>query len=181
MKHLNDIDTPRLVLRKIKISDADDMFEYASRKDVTKYLLWSPHEDLQYTKCFLKFLIKKYKKGEYFDYGIELKDEKKLIGTCGFVNIDTDNRKAEIGYVLNPSYQGNGYAIEAVKAVIDYAYNVLNLNRVEARVMEGNTSSVKLLEKIGMTFEGMGREELFVKGAFVNVLHFALIKGKDKL
>lgn len=177
---LNDIVTERLTLRKMRASDAADMFEYASLEEVTKYLLWSPHESLDYTKSFLKFLVKKYKKGEYLDYGIELREEKKLIGTCGFVSVDTDNKKAEIGYVLNPAYQGNGYAVEAVKAVIDYAFCVLSLNRVEARVMQGNAPSINLLEKIGMTFEGRGREELFVKGNFADVLHYAYVKEKTE-
>ncbi len=176
INRMNGIETHRLILRKIRVSDAEDMYEYASIEALTEYLLWSPHESLEYTKSFLKFLTKKYKSGEYLDWGIEHKSEKKLIGTCGFSSLDVDNSKAEIGYVLSPAYQGNGYAAEAVKAVISFAFETLSLNRVEARVMEGNDASCSLLEKLGMKLEGRGVEEIFVKDKFRNVLHYAILK-----
>lgn len=176
INEMNSIETPRLILRKLRVGDAEDMYEYACDEALTEYLLWSPHESVKYTKSFLKFLLKKYKSGEYLDWGIELKDEGKLIGTCGFSSLDFDNSKAEIGYVLSRSYQGNGYATEAVRAVLSFSFETLNLNRVEARVMEGNEASCVLLEKLGMKLEGKGVSELFVKGRYRNILHFAILK-----
>ncbi len=174
------IKTERLVLRKMTPLDAKDMYEYSSKSEVTKYLSWTEHESEEYTRQYLKFLKSKYKKGEYLDWGITLKSTGKLIGTCGFTSIDLSNSKGEIGYVLNPEYSGNGYATEAVKAVLEYAFFTLKLNRMEARVMEGNLPSVKLLEKIGMTFEGRGEEEIFVKGEYKNILHYSLLKDRFK-
>lgn len=177
-KHMPEIETPRLILRKMKKSDAEDMFEYASRESVTKYLMWSAHENLKYTKKYLKFLVSKYKTGEYLDWGIVLKEENKLIGTCGFTSLDLANAKGEIGYVLNPEYHKNGYALEAVTKIIEYAFDTLELNRIEARVIKGNDPSISLLKKCGMTQEGEGKEELFIKGEYKNVIHFALLKGE---
>ncbi len=177
VKHLPKIETERLLLRKMTPKDSADMYDYASRSEVTEFLTWSPHESVDYTRKYLKFLVKKYKTGEFLDWGIVLKSENKLIGTCGFTCIDFSNCKGEIGYVLSPSYQGKGYAEECVREVIRYAFSALELNRLEARVMEGNTPSIKLLEKCGFSLEGKATEDIYVKNEFKNVLHFALLKS----
>ena len=176
IKHMPEIVTPRLLLRKLKVKDAKDMYEYSSSEDLTRFLLWNAHPDLNYTKKYLKFVVSKYKSGDYLDWGIVLKENNKLIGTCGFTCIDLANSKGEIGYVLNPRYHNNGYATEAVRAVLKYAFDILELNRIEARVMEGNSPSVKLLENCSMFFEGVGRKEMFVKGEYKNILHFSLLR-----
>ncbi|MBQ7897073.1 MAG: GNAT family N-acetyltransferase [Clostridia bacterium] len=178
IKHIPELETPRLILRKIKKSDAADMFEYASKEDVTKYLLWNAHESLKYTKKYLKFLVSKYKTGEYLDWGIVLKSNNKLIGTCGFASLDLANAKCEIGYVLNPDYHKNGYAYEAVGKILEYAFDTLGLNRIEARVIKGNEPSISLLKRCGMTEEGEGREEIYVKGEYKSLIHFSLLKGE---
>lgn len=178
IKHMPDIHTDRLLLRRLKVTDAEDMFEYSCNADVTKYLMWSAHPDLKYTKKYLKFVVSKYKSGQYLDWGIVLKSTNKLIGTCGFTTIDVTNSKGEIGYVINPAYHRNGYGLEAVKTVLSYAFKVLELNRIEARVIKGNTPSANLLEKCGMTFEGTGRKELFVKDDYKDVQHFSILKAE---
>ncbi|MBR6633674.1 MAG: GNAT family N-acetyltransferase [Clostridia bacterium] len=170
------LETERLVLRRLTKKDARDVYEYSSDPNVPKYLTWSVHESYAYTKKYLRFLVSKYKSGEYLDWGIVLKSSGKLIGTCGFTSIDTSHAKGEIGYVLNPSYWNCGYATEAVERVLEYAFNELELNRVEARVMEGNTASVSILNKCNMTHEGTFTQELFVKGEFKNVMHFAICR-----
>ena len=180
VKHLPNIETERLLLRKMTVKDSADMFLYASNSAVCEFLTWCPHESLEYTKKYLKFLVKKYKTGEFLDWGIILKSENRLIGTCGFTCIDFANCKGEIGYVLSPLYQNKGYAEECVKEVIRYAFNTLELNRIEARVMEGNVPSLRLLEKCGFSFEGKALEDIYVKKQFKNVLHYAILKTNCK-
>ena len=108
-----------------------------------------------------------------------LKSSGKVIGTCGYTSIDLNNFKAEIGYVLNEKYWNMGYATEAVKTVVAYSFETLKFKRLDARVMEGNLNSVKLLEKCGFKYEGTGVSELFVKGEFKNIMHFALTNEKE--
>ena len=174
------LETERLILRKFLPRDADDMYEYSSNPETTKFLTWLPHESLVYTKEYLRFIIKKYKTGEFLDWGITLKSNGKFIGTCGFTSVDFENSRAEIGYVLNPSYQKNGYAVEAVKRVLDYSFYDLEFNRVEAKVMEGNEPSISLLKKIGMRHEGTFKKELYIKGEFKNIMHFAICREEYK-
>ena len=176
IKQMPTLETDRLRLRKLTKHDATDMFEYASLQEVTRFLTWSPHESPAYTKKYVRYLVSQYRSGEFLDWAIALKENDRMIGTCGFTSIDIENSTAEIGYVLNPAYHKNGFASEAVRCVMEYVFGHLEFNRAVARVIEGNEDSVKLLQRLGFRQEGTGIEELFVKGRFVNVMHFAISK-----
>lgn len=167
--HLPELTTFRLRLRKMMVIDTDDMFEYASQPEVTKYLLWKPHSSRNFTKEYLEYIGKKYRTGSFFDWAIVLENEKKMIGTCGFTSFDCSSDCAEIGYVLNPAYCGNGYATEAVRKIMEFGFKELGLHRIEAKFMEGNERSLHLMQNVGMTFEGYHRECLWVKGNYVTV------------
>lgn len=161
--------TERLLLRRIKSSDLDDMFEYASDPRTTAYLLWEPHADLAATKKSLERINDGYRKGNFYDWALVENTNGKMIGTCGFTALDIYNNCAEIGYVLNPAYWGKGYAPEAVARVIHFGFNVLKLNRIEARYMVENSRSRRVMEKCGMKFEGVNRSSMFVKGAYRDI------------
>lgn len=167
--NIPSIKTDRLILRKLAVSDCFDMYDYAKLKDVTEFLTWSPHPDLEYTKSYLKSLNHHYKAGSFYDWAIVLADEEKMIGTCGFTRFHLVNNSAEIGYVINPQYRGRGIAVEAAEAVLEYGFNTLGLNRIEARYMKGNTASRRVMEKLGMTFEGINRGAILVKGSYRDV------------
>ena len=176
LKSMPTLETDRLILRRLTKNDAKDIYEYASNPNVPKFLTWTEHESYEYTKRYLRYVISKYKSAEYLDWGIELKCTGKLIGTCGFTSVDIPNSKGEIGYVISEPYWNNGYATEAVKRVLEHAFFEIEFNRMEARVMEGNDSSAKVLKKCGMIHEGTFRQEIFVKGEFRSIMHFALCK-----
>ncbi len=176
-----ELDCDRLLLRKMSVFDSDDMFEYAQSEQVTKYLLWSPHESLSYTEQYLTYVRSRYTEGDFFDWAVVLKSEEKMIGTCGFANIDIENNCAEIGYVINPKYHGNGYAAEAVARVIRYGFEVLELNRIEAKYMVGNEASRKVMEKCNMTFEGINKESMLVKGEYRDIGRCAILKNEYAL
>ena len=163
------IETDRLILRRMRLKDAGDMYEYASRSQVTEYLLWAPHENLEYTKAYLKQVEAAYKSDEFHDFGIILKENNKFIGTCGFANLDMANFKGEVGYVLNPEYWGKGIACEALEAVLQLGFDRMGLNRIEARYMVGNERSLRVMEKCNMSFEGIYRQSMFVKKCFCDI------------
>jgi len=173
--------TERLILRPMRESDAENMFEYASDTEVTKYLLWDAHPTLKYTKDYLKFIQTKYKEGDFFDWAVIIKDERGkedgLIGTVGFASIDFANNWGEVGYVINPSYQRCGYATEAVKRVLRFAFVELEFNRVQARYIIGNDISRRVMEKSGMRFEGVQRGSLLLRGEYRDVGMCALTLG----
>lgn len=171
-----DMETDRLLFRAIRRNDINDVFEYSANPKTSEYLLWEPHNSIEYTKKFIDIVLSKYKIGEYNDWAIVLKENNKMIGTCGFTRIDEYNSIAEIGYVLNPKYWGYGIATEAAKKVIAFAFEVLRVNRVEAKFIFGNEASLKVMNKVGMKFEGYQREAMFVKGKFRTIGTSSILK-----
>ena len=161
--------TERLSLRAMHPIDAEDMFDYAKRPEVTKYLLWREHEDIYFTRDYLSYIGRRYALGDFYDWAIIDRESRKMIGTCGFTKIDTANNSAEIGYVLNPDFHRRGFGSEAVKRILKFGFEELKLNRIEARFMQGNEASLALMRSVGMTFEGYMRDLVFVKGSYRTV------------
>lgn len=169
------LQTDRLTLRRMKPSDAKDMYEYAKRSDVTEYLLWEPHVCLEQTQDYLHFLQTRYRTGDFYDWAVIDKAQNKMIGTCGFANLDFPNNKAEIGYVLNPAFWGQGIAAEAVRVVMEFAFMELNVHRVEARYIAGNERSRRVMEKCGMKFEGIAKSSMYIKGQYRDIGTCAIV------
>ena len=159
------LETERLVLRRIAQENAYDMFAYASLSDVTRYLLWSPHINIDETRGYIEFLQQRYRRGEYGDWGLNCKADGRFIGTVGFADLMFAHNKGELGYVLNPEYQGKGYMREALGAVMELAF------------MEGNVASERLAEACGFRYEGTSRESLLVKEVYRTIRHYGLLKS----
>lgn len=177
-RQIPTLECDRIVLRRMQKSDADDMFEYASNPAVTKYLLWDVHPNRRFTYNYLNYLQSRYKAGEFYDWAIATKEENKMIGTCGFTRFNFQAYSAEIGYVLNPAYWGKGVAVEAARRVIRFGFDVLELHRIEAKFMEGNNQSLRVMEKSGMTYEGMMRDGMYVKNGFVSVGTCSILRNE---
>ena len=167
--------TERLSLRAMHPIDAEDMYDYARRPEVSEFLLWEPHPSVAYTKQYLGYIQSRYALGDFYDWAVIDRESRRMIGTCGFTRIDTANDTAEIGYVLNPDFRGRGYALEAAQKVIEFAFSELGVHRIEARFMEGNQASLRVMEKLGMTFEGYHRDAIFVKGRYRTVGYCAMV------
>ncbi|MBO5898432.1 MAG: GNAT family N-acetyltransferase [Clostridia bacterium] len=176
--HMPQLETERLILRRMRVGDEQDMYEYARRSEVTRYLLWSPHPDIFYTRDYLRYLATRYATGSFYDWAIVHKQSGRMIGTCGFTSFDCAHDAAEIGYVLNPDYRGQGIAPEAVRAVLAFGFERLALHRIEARFIEGNTASLRVMEKVGMYFEGYRREAMLVKGAYRTIGYCSILASE---
>ena len=178
---LPSFETERLTLRPMRMFDAFDMYEYARLPQTSAFLTWSPHPDIEYTKNYLAFIIGKYKTGEFYDWAVVLKkEEPKMIGTCGFSRIDVSNNSAEIGYVIAPDFQRNGYAGEAVREILNFGFNTLNFNRIEAKYIIGNDASRSVMEKCGMIYEGTARSSMIVKGKYRDIGTCSILKSEHK-
>lgn len=176
---LPTFETKNLILRPMRMFDAFDIYEYARIPETSKYLTWKPHPDIEYTKNYLAFIIDKYKVGEFYEWAVVLKKEdNKMIGTCGFSRIDFSNNIGEIGYVINPEFHGNGYATEAVKAIMDFGFNKLNFNRIESKFIIGNDASFAVMKKCGMTYEGTAREAMLIKGKYCDIGTCSILKSE---
>ncbi len=166
---LPELYSDRLTLRRLEEMDAPDMYEYASRPDVTRYLTWKPHPDRAYTRDYLKYISNRYSAGMFYDWAIVYEPDCKMIGTCGFTCFHCTSDCAEVGYVINPDYWGRGIASEALEMILRFGFSELKLHRIEARFMQGNEPSRHVMEKAGMTFEGYLREAMLIKDNYVTV------------
>ena len=174
------LETERLILRPMLVSDADDMYDYARREEVTRYLLWSPHASKKNTVDFLRYIRTRSGLGDFYDWAVVERESGRMIGTCGFTRFDFPHDSCEIGYVLNPDFHGRGYATEAAWRVADFGFTVLGVHRVEARFMQGNDASLRVMEKLGMTFEGYRRESMLVKGKYRTIGTCAILRDEWK-
>ena len=164
-----ELETKRLLLRRMRVDDADNMYAYANRADVTRFLTWSPHPNRKYTVEYLQYLASRYRVGDFYDWGVTLRSTDKLIGTCGFTAFDFAHNSAQVGYVLNPEYWGQGIIPEALHAVMRFGFHELNLHRIEAQYIIGNNRSRRVMEKVGMTYEGTRRGAMRIKGVYQDI------------
>ena len=176
--HMPQLETERLILRAMRVCDSADMYDYARRPEVSRYLLWRPHTDVNYTRRYMEYLAGRYRIGAHYEWAMIHKESGRMIGTCGFARIDTANNCAELGYVLHPDYHGQGIVPEAAARVLKFAFGVLGLNRVEARYMVENAPSRRVMDKLGMQFEGVQRAAMLVKGSYRDIAVCAIL-AKD--
>ena len=175
--HMPRLESERLVLRPLCVSDANAMYRYACREDVTEYLLWSPHPSPTYTRDYLSYIEERYVTGGFFDWAVVEKESGRMIGTCGFTTIDAPNDMGEIGYVLSPEYHGKGYGTEAAARVLRFGFEELGLHRIEAKFMKGNDASLHVMEKLGMHLEGYRQDGMLVKGRYRTIGVCSLLEG----
>lgn len=168
------IETERLYIRQICLDDSYDMYEYASIPEVSEFLLWHPHVNLSATEGYIEAIQKRYLKGLYADWAVVLKENGKMIGTCGYVSFDNKNKNCEIGYVLSPKYQKCGYMTEAMTALINLTFGVLELERITLRIIDKNHSSIALAKKLGFELDYVG--EMVVKEEKQNICYYVLNK-----
>ena len=172
------LESERLLFRPIAYEDAPDMYEYCKDPDVSRYLLWTPHTSVGYTKRHIAWAIEGYREGRFFDFAVIEKVSRRMIGTCGFTSIDRENASAEIGYVFSKDYWGCGFGKEAILTVLAFAFLSLSFHRVEARFMEENIASRRVAEKCGMTVEGYYRDKLYVKGGYRTIGVASILKDE---
>ena len=172
------LETERLILRKMLVSDKEDIYAYSCREDVTEFLTWAPHTSMEYTQDYLRYIGQRYSVGDYFDWAVVEKASGRVIGSCGFTRFDYPNDAGEIGYVFHPDFGGKGYATEAVGEVVRFGFVALKLHRIEARYLKGNDRSCKLMERLGMRFEGERREAMLVKGAYRTVGTYSMLASE---
>ena len=172
------LETGRLVLRKVSLEDAADIFEYATDPEVPKFMPWEPHQSIQMTYEYLAHVLDLYRQRSPGPWAIVHMRDAKMIGTCSFGSWERDHRRAEIGYVLNRRYWGQGYMTEVVRAIIAFGFRELGLNRIQARCEVPNIGSARVMEKAGMSFEGVLRQQLFEKGSYRDMKMYSILRSE---
>lgn len=145
------LETARLILREMELTDAPFFFELNSDSEVTKYTGDGAFKDLKESEDKICYVQDQYKKNGYGRWVVIEKETGNPIGWCGLKYHD-DEGFVDLGYRFMQKYWGKGYATEAAKPCIDYGFNILNLDHIIGRTMNENSGSINVLKKIGMTF-----------------------------
>lgn len=155
IKPIPTLTSSRLILRGFMLTDAADVFDYAKNEEVAKYVFWHAHKTINDSTNFIKETIQEYQKENKLIWAIQLKDNDKVIGVSGFIFHNLVTKSLKIGYALNPEYWHKGYSKEALQTMIDYAFNNLDIIRIEGVSVDKNTASEKLMLSCDMIFEGI--------------------------
>ena len=158
MKPPETIETYRLRLRIPRLNDAEDVFrKYAQDPAVTKYVMWTPHENIMVTRDFVRRCVQCWEGETAFPWVIELKTNRELVG---MIELRMEKHRADMGYVIARQYWGNGYATEALKSIVDWVLTQANIFRVWAVCDIENIASARVMEKVGMQREGVLRRHI---------------------
>ena len=174
---LPDLETEDLILRKPRIRDAKDIYSYASDPEVARYVLWEPHRSVSETASFIRDLRARIRAGCPSSWVVVLRGTGTVIGTVGFVWYSAENNAAELGYSFSREYWNHGYATEALGAVIKAAFAGLQLNRVEAQHDLRNPASGRVMQKCGLTQEGILRGRILNKGEYVDTALYSILRS----
>ncbi|PWN64460.1 GNAT family N-acetyltransferase [Chryseobacterium oncorhynchi] len=169
------LETERLILRQLTLNDSEDLFEYFSQDEVMEYYDLDTFKTLEDAQHIIQHFNSEFKERKGFRWALELKSEKKVIGTCGYHNWYHEHFKAEIGYELNPLYWQQSFMKEAILPILTFGFESMRLHRVDAFIDPANISSEKLLSSLNFQEEGTMRDYFFEKGKFVDAKLFGLI------
>lgn len=173
--------TSRLTLRSFTDADAEPLFEYARNPNVTRFTLWDAHRNISETLSFVReYAPLRYREGMAEPYAITLTPDPTPIGACGCFWASRPNQSMELGYWIAEPFWGKGIAVEACRVLLGHVFREYGPKRLQARVIAGNSSSSRVLEKLGFQHEGTLRSALFRREKFEDLLIYSLLREEWK-
>jgi len=171
------LETKNLLLRRIHAADANALFKILSDDEVTRFYDDDTFMDLSQATRQIEAWENGNKNKTSLRWGITIKDEGILIGSCGYYGFHTWYNRASIGYELGRQFWRRGIMTESLFAIINYGFSDLDLNRIQAFVMPENIGSIKMLETLGFRNEGLLKEyEKWGSKGYVDLFSFALLR-----
>ena len=170
-----NLETKRLLLRRLENEDVNEIFALRSDKEVMKYvprpLAKTPEDALNH----IAIINEKIDSNEGINWAITLKDNPKLIGIIGHYHIKPEHFRAEIGYMLLPEYHGKGIISEAINEVVKYGFQVMKLHSIEAIIDPDNIASERVLQKNGFVKEAHLKENEYYEGHFLDTVIYSIL------
>lgn len=169
------LETKRLILRKFKLEDADNMYQnWASDPEVTRFLTWPAHTSIEITKMILNEWITHDDERQYM-WAIALKDNDEVIGNISVVKIEDEIESVHIGYCISKKWWNQGMTSEAFDAVIQFLFEEVKVNRIEARHDLLNENSGKVMKKCGLRYEGTSRQSALNQNGLADMAIYAIL------
>lgn len=182
MKHCGTqrLETDRLILRRYVSEDALAIYKnWASDSEVTKYLMWQPHSSVEVSKSINADRLKQYFDQKYYNWAIVLKDNGyEPIGDIAVVQMNEKVSSVHIGYCIGKKWWHQGITSEALKAVMDFLFDEVEVNRIESRHDPRNPNSGKVMQKCGMKYEGTLRSSDWNNQGICDACYYALLKSE---
>lgn len=171
------LETSRLILRPIRLADAESIFAYAKNPNVCKYTLWEAHQSIKDTLSYVKnYIFDYYSNGVPEPLGITFKENPQtVIGTVGCFWTSNQAKAMELAYALGEEHWGKGLVAEAAHSVMDYCFKEFSLKRIQARCKDENKASRRVMEKIDMTYEGTLKSAIFHRNKFWDMIYYAKV------
>jgi ribosomal-protein-alanine N-acetyltransferase len=171
-----EIETERLLLRTIKMSDAPELFRMRSLEQTMQYIGKEKMEIIEEAEALLMKMLDTLQNNEGIQWCITLKEKPdSLIGMIGHWRLIKEHYRAELGYMLHPDFWRKGIMKEAVQAAIDYGFNTMKLHSIEAHINPANTASAAVLEATGFVREAYFKEDFYYKGKFTDTAIYSLL------
>jgi ribosomal-protein-alanine N-acetyltransferase len=178
MNDFPDLQTHRLLLREMIVSDARDILAIHGDVEAMHWFGSDPLTHIQQAEKLVEaFASWRQLPNPGTRWAIERKADHRFLGSCGLFKWNRGWKSCVIGYELASFAWGEGFMIEALSTVLDWGFEAMELNRVEAQVHPENTASINLLHKLGFVQEGRLREAGFWHGKHHDLLAFALLRG----
>ena len=170
------IETARLILRPFRARDAADVQSLAGEREIADTTLNIPHpyED-GLAEEWIAGRGSAYEDGDAITFAIVLRGDSQLIGAMG-LRIDRAFDKAELGYWVGKPFWNHGYATEAARALLAFGFDELHLNRIHAAHLARNPASGRVLQKVGMVFEGIARQDLKKWGNYEDMVRYGIVR-----
>lgn len=169
------ITTQRLVLRDARLTDAAALYRLRSNPEVMKYLDRPLAKSVGEAEAFIQRIIDAAAKNEGITWAMTSTGTDGLIGTIGFWKIDQEHYRGEIGYLMDPAFQGRGLMQEAMVEVISYGFDTMKLHSIEANVNPANVASIRLLERMRFDREAYFKENYYYDGKFIDSAIYSLL------
>lgn len=173
--HFPTLRTERLTLRQLTGTDAPALFALRSDPQVMLYIPRPLATSVADCEALIDMMNEGMSRHELLHWGVALRSSGELIGTIGFYRLQPENHRAEIGYMLLPARQGLGLMQEAVAAVLNHGFEVLNLHSVEGVIDPQNVASARVLQRAGFVQEGLFRENEYWEGKFLDTAYYSLL------
>jgi ribosomal-protein-alanine N-acetyltransferase len=175
-ERLPTLPAARVCLRWLAEADVDALFTVFSDPDVMRYWSSLPMTDVAEARALLDQIHDGFRRRTLFQWGVARRSDDRVIGTCTLFHPDAANRRVEIGYALGRAHWGNGLMREALHRLLAYAFDELDLCRIEADVDPRNAGSIRTLEQLGFRQEGFLRERWRVGGEVQDSLVYGLLR-----
>lgn len=171
-----NLETERLLLRRIDENDVEEVLALRGNPEIMKYIPRPLAKSKEEALAHITMIEEKIENNTGINWGITIKGSNKIIGIIGHYRIQPENHRAEIGYMSLPEYNGKGYITEAIKAVVVYGFEQMNLHSIEAVIDPGNIASEKVLLKNGFVKEAHILENELWEGKFWDTVIYSLLR-----